>query len=171
LLDQRVGALEADEGNRDRSMLGHASAAEHMRADRRRKAMRDRLRGHLRARLARYFLRIARRLPPQHEAGPLRLIGTFALENVRCLGAHQDFAGVGRVLHRHQAAPRRTDRKEFEMRTAHREEMEMSRVHALRHPQRCTRVGKLDLTDIAQHVAHKHRGPTRARRVPLTFEP
>ncbi len=57
------------------------------------------------------------------------------------------------------------------MRGADREEIESSRVHALRHLQRYLRARQLDPADVVERAAHSHRRRARARRVAVALEP
>ncbi len=133
--------------------------------------MRDHLRRHLRARLARHFVAVPGRLLPQYQTGSLGFVDAVARQQRGRLRADQNLIGIRGVLHRDQSAPRRTDRKELQMRAAHREKVEAPRMHALRHPQRCADAGKLDCADLAQHVAHQQRRAACARCVTIAFEP
>ena len=170
LLDHRVRALDPDERDRDRPVLGRAAASEHVRANGGRQAARQRVVRNRRPRDQRDFL-LARRLPLQQHAGAFGGAEAPGRQQRGGLGADQDLAGLGHVLHRNDAAPRRSGRQQFVMRGAHHEEVEAARVHALRHPQRDLGARHVDPADVAQHAPHQHRGAARPRDVAFVLEP
>ena len=141
LVDQRVGTLEADECNRDRTMLGRSAAAQHVRANRGRQAAHQRLRGH------RWWLgdlqcsALAGRLALEEESWPFGFAPALGGESACGLGADQNLPGARFVLERGEPAPRGSDRQEFDMRGPHRKKVELSGVHTLRHLKRDLCVG------------------------------
>ncbi len=88
-----------------------------------------------------------------------------------CLRADEYLAGVGLVLHRDRTGPCGAGGQHLEVRRAHREEMEESRVHALRHLQRDFGARQLDPSDLVEFAAHPHRGRAGTRRVVIALEP
>src|SRR5439155_11220770 len=132
LVDQGIGAFEADECNRDGTVLWRPAAPEYVLADRGGKAVRQRLEGKRWARPYRHLFRIAGRHLAQEEAGSLGLAYALTRKRSACLGADEDLIRFGRALERDKSAPGGTGRHQFEMRRSDREEVEASRMRARR---------------------------------------
>ena len=170
-LDQRVGPFEADECNRHGAMFRHAAAGQHVRANRRRQAPRDRLVRHRGTRPQRQFFGMARWRAPKEHAGALAVSQATAGQQRGRFGAEQDLAGVCRLFHCNKAAPSGSGGQQLDVRCADRKEMEFAGVHGLRHPQRDPRAWHFDATDIAQYPAHLQRRTAGTRDVALGREP
>ena len=171
ILDQRVGALEADECNRDGTMLGHSAAAEDVRANRRRQAAHQCLGRHGRRFGQLQRSRFARRLFLQQQSRPFGRANAFGRHERGGFRADEDLAAAGFALQGGETAPRRSDGQELDVGRTDGEKMELSGVHTLRHLQRDLCAGQLDPADVLQHAAHQHRRATRALGVILAVEP
>src|SRR5437773_1822451 len=77
------------------------------------------------------LLRIPRGLLRQENARALTAAQALNRKIRGSLGADDDLVGVRRALYRDKAAPSRPHWQELQMRSAHREEMEASRMRAL----------------------------------------
>ncbi len=127
--------------------------------------------GDVRPRYQRQLFRGARRLARQQHARALGLAQAARRQRRGRLRTHQDLAGTRLVLHGHHAAPGGAHRQQFDVRRSDGEEVECSRMHALRHPQRHPGAGNVDPADVAQHAAHADRGAAGARRMVGILEP
>ena len=171
LLDQRVGAFEAEEGDRDRPMFRGTAASLHVRPNRGRQTAQQRLRRHLRPRDVRNLRVVTGRFVLEQHARGLRLAKNIGRQERRRFGADEDFVRFRGMLHRDGDASRRGRGQHLEVRRADREEMEATRVNALRHAQRDLRAGQVDPTDLIERAAHAHGRGARVRHMIVALEP
>ena len=132
--------------------------------------MRQPVGGHVRTRHQRQRRHFARS-GGQEASRSLGLAQALGREPLGGLGGEQDLAGAGRLLHRHQPAPAGAGGQQLGVRRAHREEVELTRVHALGHHQRDLGVGQLDAADVVEDRAHHQRRVAGALDVGIPLEP
>ncbi len=166
LFDQRVGAFEADERDRDGPVLRRATAGQHMRADRRRTGSAPASRRQLRPRGQGIPLRMARRLAQQQQAGSL---GARPRTRPASAAAVSGLTTISSGGCRRAASPRGGSRRgppaatpECDRPTAKKWNCPECTPCAIRSV--TSAVGKLDAPDVAQHPAHQR--PPRGRRAP-----
>ena len=149
-LDQLVGLLEMHEGDRHRAMFRRAATGRDVRAHRGGEAPGDQVGRDDHRFVGERLLLSDRRLPLQEDALALRGAEAPGRQQRGRLRADEDLAGVGVVLHRDGAAPRGPDREQLSMHLTHQEEVEPSRMEAVRHPEVDLRAGNLDPADVAE---------------------
>ncbi len=132
--DQRVCSFEADERNRHGAMFRHAAAGQHMRANRRRQALRDRL---IRHRGPRPSAAVFRYGPGARAEGAFRGPCFLLCNGAGRSAAVSVLSKISPALPLCSIATSRLQpgpvRQQFDVRCADREEMEFAAVHTLGH--------------------------------------